>query len=128
MNKCLTISSWFARICTTEITSIDSELFSSFYCFDHFDYSDRSEVIFYNRCCNDRVFHNFNTSFEVDSCRCRIYHHDFLCRVFYNLFDRDRRFDHYFESHSAMRQRRFDQLDCKIEIDVIWCSRSNTIF
>jgi hypothetical protein len=119
MNKCLTIFSRFVRICTTEITSTDLELFSSFYYSDYFDYFDRSEMIFYNRCYNDRVFHNFNASFKIDSCRCRIYHHDFLCRVFYNSFDRDRRLDHYSESHSAMRQRRFDQFDCRAEIDVI---------
>ncbi len=113
--------------CTTEITSTDFELFLSLYCFDHFDYFDRSEVTFYSRCCSDRVLHNFNTSLEIDSCRCRIYHHDLLCRVFYNLFDRDRRLDSYSESHSAMRQRRFDQFDCRIEIDVAWCFRSNTI-
>jgi hypothetical protein len=128
MNKCLTIFFRFARVCTTEITSIDFELFSNFYCFDHFDYFDRFEMTFYNRYCNDRVFHNFNTSFEIDLCHYRIYHHNFFCRVFYNFFDHDRRFDHYFESHSAMRQRRFDQLDCKTEIDVAWCSRLNTIF
>jgi hypothetical protein len=118
MNKCLTISFRFVRVCTTEITLINFELFLSFYCFDHFDYFDRSEIIFYNRYCNDRVLRIFNTSFEINSCRCRIYFHDFLCRVFYNFFDRDHRFDHYSESHSVMRQRRFDQFDCQIEIDV----------
>jgi hypothetical protein len=115
MNKCLTISFRFARICTTKITSTDFELFSSFYYSDHFDYFDRFEMIFYNRYCNDRVFHNFNISFKIDSCRCRIYHHDFFCRVFDNSFDRDHRLDHYFESHSAMRQRRFNQFDCKLK-------------
>jgi hypothetical protein len=128
MNKCLTIFSRFTRICTTKITSTDFELFSSLYCFDYFDYFDRSEMIFYNHCCNDRVLRNFSTSFEIDSCHCRIYHHDFLCRVFYNSFCRDRRFDHYSVSHFVMRQRRFDRFDCKAEIDVVWCFRSNTIF
>jgi hypothetical protein len=127
MNKCLTISFRFIRICTTKITSFDSELFSSLYCSDHFDYFDHSEMIFYNHCCNDRVFRNFNTSLEIDSCRCRIYHHDFLCRVFYNSFCRDRCLDHYSVSHSVMRQRRFDRFDCKTEIDVVWCFRLNTI-
>ncbi len=118
MNKCLTIFSRFTRICTTKITSTDFEFFSSFYCSDHSDYFDRFEVIFYNHCCNDHVSRNFNTSFEIDSCRCRIYLHDFLCRVFYNLLCRDHRFDYYSELHFVMRQRRFDRFDCKIEIDV----------
>jgi hypothetical protein len=127
MNKYLTISSRFIRICTTKITSIDFELFSSLYCFDHFDYFDRFEMIFYKRYCNDRVLRNFNTLLEIDSCRCQIYHHDFFCRVLYNSFCRDRRFDHYSVSHFVMRQCRFDRFDCRTEIDVIWYFRSNTI-
>jgi hypothetical protein len=119
MNKCLTISFRFIRICTTKITSTDFELFSSFYCFDHFDYFDRFEMIFYKLYCNDRVLRNFNTSFKIDSCRCRIYYHDFLCRIFYNYFRRDRRFDHYSELRSATRQNRIDRFDCKIEIDIV---------
>ncbi len=117
MNKCLMIFSRFIRICTTKITSTDFEFFSNFYCSDHFDYFDRSEIIFYNHCCNDRVLRNFNTSLEIDSCRCRIYHHDLLCRVLYNSFCRDRRLDHYSELRSATRQNRVDRFDCKAEID-----------
>jgi hypothetical protein len=128
MNKCLTISSRFIRICTTKITSIDFKLFSSFYCFDHFDYFDHSEMIFYNHCYNDRVFRNFNTSFKIDSCRYQIYHHDFFCRVFYNFFCRDRRFDHYFELRFATRQNRVDRFDCKIEIDTAWRFWTNSTF
>jgi hypothetical protein len=103
MNKCLMIFSRFVWICTIKITSIDFKLFSNFYYFDHFDYFNHFKMIFYNRYCNNRVFHNFNKSFKIDSCRYRIYHHDFLCRVFYNFFVRDRRLDHYSESHFAMR-------------------------
>jgi hypothetical protein len=103
----------------TKITSTDFEFFSNFYCSNYFDYFDRSEMTFYNYCCNDRVFRNFNTSLEIDSCRCRIYHHDFFCRDLYNFLCRDHRFDHYFVSHFVMRQRRFDRFDYKIEIDVI---------
>jgi hypothetical protein len=128
MNKCLTISSRFTRICTTKITSIDFEFFSSFYYFNHFDYFDRFEMIFYNHCCNDRVLRNFNTSFEIDSCRCRIYHHDFLCRVLYNSFCRDRRFNHYSELRFKTRQNRIDRFDCKVEIDTAWRFRTNSTF
>ncbi len=127
MNKCLTISSRFIRVYTTKITSIDSELFSNFYCSDHFDYFDRFEMTFYNHCCSDRVLRNFNTSFEIDSCRCRIYHIDFFCRVFYNSFCRDRRLDHYSELRSATRQSRIDRFDCKTEIDTAWRFRTNSI-
>jgi hypothetical protein len=112
------IFSRFIRICTMKITSIDFEFFSNFYYFDHFDYFNRFKMIFYNYCCNDRVFRNFNTLLKIDSCRCRIYHHDFLCRVFYNSFCRDRRFDHYSELRFATRQNRIDRFDCKIEIDI----------
>ncbi len=118
MNKCLTIFSRFIRICTTKITSINFELFSSLYYFDYFDYFDSFEMIFYNRYCNNRVFRNFSTSFKIDSCCYRIYHHDFLCRVFYNSFCCDRRFDHYFELRFATRQNRINRFDCKIEIDI----------
>jgi hypothetical protein len=60
-------------------------------------------MIFHNRYYNDRVFRNFNTLFNINSCRYRIYHHDFLRRVFYNFFDRDRRFDYYSELRSMTR-------------------------
>jgi hypothetical protein len=128
MNKYLTIFSRRIRICTTEITSIDFELFSNFYCFDHFNYFDRSEVIFYNRYCNDRVFRNFNTSFKIDSCRCWIYRYDFLRRVFYNSFCHHHRLDHYSELRSATRQNRVDRFDCKTEIDIAWRFRTSLIF
>jgi hypothetical protein len=128
MNKCLTISSRFIQVCTTKTTSIDSELFSSFYCSDHSDYSDRSEMTFYSHCCSDHVLRNFNTSLKVDSCRCRIYHHDFLCRVLYNFLCRDRRLDHYSELRFETRQSRVDRFDCKTEIDTTWRFRTSSTF
>ncbi len=67
---------------------------------------------------SDREFHNFNTLFEIDLCRYRVYYHDFFCRVFYNYFCRDHRFDYFSELHFMMHQNQYDRFDDKIEIDI----------
>jgi hypothetical protein len=119
MNKCLTISFQFVRVCTMKITSIDFEYFSNFYYFNHFNYFNHFKMIFYNRYYNNRVFRNFNTSFEINSCRCRIYHHDFFCRVFYNFFVTMIVSIIILNCVLQRIKIRIDRFDCKIKIDIV---------